>query len=140
MSIERVLVVDDSPTDLHLITGYLRKHGYQALAVTNGADAISTAKSERPDLILMDIVMPEMNGFEVCKNLRYAGVNTPIIMLTAKGQEIDRVLGPEMGADDYVTKPFSPRELQARVKAIMGRTDSKKYSDETPKFIFNTWK
>jgi twitching motility two-component system response regulator PilH len=120
MSIERVLVVDDSPTDLHLITGYLRKHGYQALAATNGADAISTAKSERPDLILMDIVMPEMNGFEATRTLSRDPdtAQIPVVMVSSKSQETDKIWSMRQGAADYLVKPVTENMLIKKIKML----------------------
>ena len=96
---------------------------YNVEVASDGIDGLAKAADPEIDLIILDIMLPGMNGFKICKTLRNKGVKTPIIMLTAKGQEIDRVLGLESGADDYVTKPFSPRELQARVKAVLRRME-----------------
>jgi len=98
-----------------------RLEGYEVEVASEGLDGLVKATDPEVDLVILDIMLPGMNGFDICKKLRSQGIQTPIIMLTAKGQEIDRVLGLEFGADDYVTKPFSPRELQARVKAILRR-------------------
>lgn len=95
--------------------------GYEVAAAKDGLQGLSMAKENGYDMIILDIMLPKMDGFEVCRQLREAGVGTPILMLTAKSQEIDKVLGLELGADDYVTKPFSPRELLARIKAILRR-------------------
>jgi DNA-binding response OmpR family regulator len=99
----------------------LRIEGYQVSSATDGLKGFSMAKDQPFDLIILDIMLPKMNGFEVCKQLRQAGITTPVLILTAKSQEVDKVLGLEIGADDYVTKPFSPRELIARVNAIIRR-------------------
>jgi DNA-binding response OmpR family regulator len=103
------------------LTDDLALEGYEVTSAKDGLGGLSMAKENRHDLIILDIMLPKMDGFEVCKQLRQAGVTTPVIMLTAKSQEMDKVLGLELGADDYVTKPFSPRELLARVKAILRR-------------------
>ena len=103
---------------------------------SDGLDGLAKATDSEVDLIILDIMLPGMNGFEICKKLRSQGIQTPIIMLTAKGQEIDRVLGLEFGADDYVTKPFSPRELQARVKAVLRRIEKEPYDPEENLFRF----
>jgi len=100
----------------------LRIEGYQVSSATDGLTGFSMAKEHGFDLIILDIMLPKMNGFEVCKRLRQSGITTPVLILTAKSQEVDKVLGLEIGADDYVTKPFSPRELIARVNAIIRRT------------------
>jgi len=100
----------------------LRIEGYLVSSATDGLKGFTMAKEQCYDLIILDIMLPKMNGFEVCKQLRHTGITTPILMLTAKSQEVDKVLGLEIGADDYVTKPFSPRELIARVNAIIRRT------------------
>jgi two-component system alkaline phosphatase synthesis response regulator PhoP len=117
----RVLVVDDEESIVKLVQYNLMQAGYEVLTSDNGMRAIQTVHSEKPDLIILDLMLPEMDGMDVCKRLRQEGVTTPIIMLTAKDDEIDRIIGLEMGADDYVTKPFSPRELIARVKAVLRR-------------------
>lgn len=99
----------------------LRIDGYQVSSAKDGLKGFSMAKEQAHDLIILDIMLPEMNGFEVCRQLRQTGITTPILILTAKSQEVDKVLGLELGADDYVTKPFSPRELRARVNALFRR-------------------
>jgi DNA-binding response OmpR family regulator len=100
-----------------------RMEGYRVSSAKDGLNGFSMAKEQEYDLIILDIMLPEMNGFEVCKQLRQTGITTPIIILTAKSQEVDKVLGLELGADDYVTKPFSPRELRARVQALFRRVN-----------------
>jgi len=99
----------------------LRIEGYQVSSAKDGLKGFTMAKEQGYDLIILDIMLPEMNGFEVCKQLRQTGITTPILILTAKSQEVDKILGLELGADDYVTKPFSPRELLARVNALFRR-------------------
>jgi DNA-binding response OmpR family regulator len=99
----------------------LRIEGYQVSSAKDGLKGLTMAKEQEYDLIILDIMLPEMNGFEVCKQLRQTGITTPILILTAKSQEVDKILGLELGADDYVTKPFSPRELLARVNALFRR-------------------
>jgi two-component system alkaline phosphatase synthesis response regulator PhoP len=99
--------------------------GYTAYSAEDGEQGLEIAKQQRPDLIILDIMLPVMDGYEVCKRLRMEGETTPIIMLTVKDKEIDKVLGLELGADDYVTKPFSLRELMARVKAVLRRTEER---------------
>ena len=117
---EKILVVEDEEAILMALEDDLGLEGYEVVSARDGLEGLSMAKAGC-DLIILDIMLPRMDGFEVCKQLRQAGVGTPILMLTAKSQEIDKVLGLELGADDYVTKPFSPRELVARVKAILRR-------------------
>jgi len=99
--------------------------GYEVTCAGDGLQGLEMARDSGYDLIILDIMLPKMDGFEVCRHIRQAGCSTPVLMLTAKSQEIDKVLGLEIGADDYVTKPFSPRELLARVKAILRRAGSK---------------
>jgi two-component system phosphate regulon response regulator PhoB len=119
----RILVVDDEPEAVELVEFNLKQAGYAVTTAADGAEALKKARSQTPDLIVLDVMLPEMNGFEICKTLRLepATVKVPIIMLTAKAAEIDRVLGLELGADDYLTKPFSPRELLLRIKKILSR-------------------
>ena len=116
-----ILVVDDEPSVVNLIAYNLRKAHYQVLTATNGRDALNQARQTQPDLILLDLMIPEMDGLEVCRELRKTS-EVPIIMVTARGEETDRVIGLELGADDYICKPFSVRELLARVKAVLRRT------------------
>src|SRR5574341_708573 len=108
--------------------------GYEVLTANDGQAGLERARSERPDLVILDIMLPKLSGLEVCKTLRGEGYESPIIMLTARGQEIDKVVGLELGADDYVTKPFSIRELLARVRAILRRTEGKKKRLERYRF------
>lgn len=135
---EKVLVVDDEESILTLIKFNLEKAGLNVITAEDGNKALEKAKEEKPDLIILDIMLPGMDGIEVCKRLRKEDYNIPVLMLTAKDEEIDKILGLEIGADDYMTKPFSIRELMARVKAILRRSlqyvESKAGED---KFILN---
>ena len=117
----RILIVEDEERILMALEDDLGFQGYEVAGATDGAEGLALATEGGYDLIILDIMLPTMDGFEICKRLRQAGDATPILMLTAKSQEIDKVLGLELGADDYVTKPFSPRELAARVKALLRR-------------------
>src|SRR3954454_6904201 len=120
---ERVLIVDDDP-DIQRLVGYnLAQAGFQVLSASSGRTALESVQNQLPDLIILDIMMPDVDGMEVCKTLRQRenSRRIPIIMLTARSEEIDRVVGFELGADDYVMKPFSPRELVLRVKSIFRR-------------------
>lgn len=119
----KVLVVDDEPDAVELVSFNLKAAGYEVVTADDGNEAIKRARQHTPDLVLLDVMLPEVDGLEVCKLLRRDPVTSgvPIIMLTAKAAEIDRVLGLELGADDYMTKPFSPRELVLRVKNLLKR-------------------
>lgn len=131
MSKEKVLIVDDEEHIVELLKFNLEACGYETVTAFNGLEAVRCAENERPNLILLDLMLPEIDGLEVCKRIRGNKElkNTSIIMLTAKGEELDKILGLELGADDYITKPFSVRELIARVKAVLRRTNSE--SDES---------
>jgi len=118
----RILVVEDEPVLAEALEYSLTRQGYQAFTAGDGLVGLETARRERPDLIVLDIMLPKMDGLEVCQAVRRE-MNTPILMLTARADEVDRVVGLEMGADDYLTKPFSMRELLARVKALLRRVD-----------------
>ena len=120
MARSKILLVDDEPKVCELIKAYLVKDGYDVIIAADGQTAIDLAQRYKPDLILLDLNLPELDGLEVCRTIRKQS-NVPIIMLTARDEEIDKVVGLEMGADDYVTKPFSPRELAARVNAVLRR-------------------
>jgi two-component system alkaline phosphatase synthesis response regulator PhoP len=120
MSTPKILVVDDEPSISNLVVSYLRKEGYEVFSATDGPGGLKAARATRPDLIVLDIMLPGMDGLEVLTQLRRES-NVYVILLTAKTEELDRVLGLSVGADDYVTKPFSPRELTARVKAALRR-------------------
>jgi DNA-binding response OmpR family regulator len=116
----RVLIIEDDPTVAEVVARYLKREGYSVEVVSDGAAGLSRALAEIPDLIVLDLMLPSIGGLEICRRLR-AVAPIPIIMLTARGEEADRITGLELGADDYVAKPFSPRELTARVKAVLRR-------------------
>ncbi len=122
---KKVLIVEDERDILQLVKLYLEKEGFRTLTASNGIEALRQIRSEHPDLVILDLMLPEIDGLEVCKKVRLAPQTAmlPIIMLTAKTEESDTVVGLELGADDYVTKPFSPRGLVARVKALLRRLD-----------------
>lgn len=117
-----ILVIEDEKAIVDILTFNLEREGYHVLTAFDGEEGVAVAKRENPDLILLDLMLPKMDGFEVCKYIR-RNMNTPIIMLTAREEEVDKVLGLELGADDYMTKPFSMRELLARVKANIRRRE-----------------
>lgn len=118
-----VLLVDDEPTLVATLKYNLEREGYRVVVAADGEKALSTARAEKPDLIILDLMLPVMDGLEVCRILRRE-TSQPILMLTARGEEVDKVVGLELGADDYVTKPFGMRELLARVRALLRRTTS----------------
>ena len=122
---KKILVVEDEPGIRLSLSDELESAGYQVFTAGDGERALAIAGQERPDLIILDIMLPVLDGTEVCKRLRMRGDRTPIIMLTVKDKEIDKVLGLELGADDYMTKPFSLRELTARVRAVFRRTEER---------------
>ncbi len=123
--LKKILIIEDDPGILLSLKDEFESEGYTVYSAEDGEKGLGIAKQQRPDLIILDIMLPVLDGYEVCKRLRMEGDTTPIIMLTVKDKEIDRVLGLELGADDYVTKPFSLRELMARVKAVLRRTEEK---------------
>lgn len=120
---QRILVVDDDPTISDVVTRYLQSDGYDVQVAFDGEEALEHARAFYPDLVVLDLMLPKLDGLEVCRLLRSQG-SVPIIMLTAKGDEMDRLVGLNLGADDYIAKPFSPRELVARVKAVLRRSGS----------------
>ncbi len=122
---ETILLVDDEPSIISLAKMYLERDGFHAESVGDGLKALEAAQRLRPGLVVLDVMLPGLDGFEVCRRLRGAGNEVPIIMLTARDDDIDKILGLELGADDYLTKPFNPRELVARVKAILRRMEKK---------------
>ena len=126
---KHVLLVDDEEHILRLLDYHLAKEGYQTELVGDGRSALKLAETEHFDFILLDIMLPQLDGIEVCKRIRAKGITTPIMMVSAKGDEFDKVLALELGADDYLTKPFGPRELIARVKAILRRTEKDQTDD-----------
>jgi two-component system alkaline phosphatase synthesis response regulator PhoP len=130
----RILVVDDEPAVTDLLAYNLRKANYDVLTAADGQTALRLARESRPNLILLDLMIPEVDGLEVCRELRKSS-GVPIIMITARGEEIDRVVGLEIGADDYVTKPFSVRELMARVKAVLRRAQNDQAEEEASTIV-----
>jgi DNA-binding response OmpR family regulator len=129
---KKILIVEDEHDILQLVKLYLEKEGFRTVAAKTGTEGLLYAKQEKPDLVVLDLMLPEIDGLEVCKRLRSAPETAmlPIIMLTAKAEESDTIVGLELGADDYVTKPFSPKTLVARIKALLRRLDRK--PDESP--------
>ena len=117
-----VLVVDDEPTIREIVVGYLKRSGYQTLEAADGNRARELLESDSPDLVVLDLMLPGTDGLELCRWIRSRS-RLPVIMLTARGEESDRIVGLELGADDYVTKPFSPRELAARVRSVLRRAE-----------------
>lgn len=131
---QKILVVEDEPGIVLGLRDNLEYEGFEVRAAADGEEALRCALDERPDLILLDLMLPKLSGLDVCRQLRRQGVETPVIMLTARGQEIDKVLGLEIGADDYVTKPFSIRELLARVRAQLRRAEKRVTTEDTCRF------
>ena len=125
----RILVVDDEPNIREVVELYLRREGFEVEVAADGAAALAAVEEKLPDLIVLDLMLPVMGGIQVTRALRQGDYDIPIIMLTAKGDEADRISGLELGADDYITKPFSPKEVVARVKAVLRRTSTKSMSD-----------
>lgn len=129
MADELILLVDDEPNIIQLARMYLEREGYRIISASDGKAALEAIRSKKPNLVVLDVMLPEMDGLEVCKRLRREKNNIPVIMLTARDDDIDKILGLELGADDYMTKPFNPRELTARVKVILRR--SERFGKET---------
>jgi two-component system alkaline phosphatase synthesis response regulator PhoP len=125
MASELILVVDDEPSIVQLSRMYLEREGFHVQEAGDGESALEAVTRYRPALIVLDVMLPKLDGFEVCRKLRAAENRIPILMLTARDEDIDKILGLELGADDYLTKPFNPRELVARIKAILRRSDTK---------------
>jgi two-component system, OmpR family, alkaline phosphatase synthesis response regulator PhoP len=121
MSAETILLVDDEQNIIDLAAMYLEQEGFRIVSARDGAAALDKVKSERPSLMVLDLMLPKIDGWQVCRRVRTES-DLPIIMLTARDDDIDKIVGLELGADDYLTKPFNPRELVARVKAILRRT------------------
>jgi DNA-binding response OmpR family regulator len=132
MTSELILLVDDEPSIIQLARMYFERDGFRVHEAMDGEAALEAVAKHHPALIVLDVMLPKLAGFEVCRKLRAGGDLTPIIMLTARDEDIDKILGLELGADDYLTKPFNPRELIARTKAILRRSDNKKQADSTP--------
>lgn len=131
----KVLIVDDEPAMRQGLADNLEFEGYETAMAANGKEGLEMILATSYDLVVLDVMMPEMSGFDVCKELRKRNISVPIILLTAKGEEIDKVLGLELGADDYITKPFSLRELIARIKAILRRSTNKPAGETAEKFV-----
>jgi two-component system alkaline phosphatase synthesis response regulator PhoP len=123
MSKEKILLIDDEMNILDLARMYLEREGFLVSWATDGLDALDMIKQSHPDLVVLDLMLPGMDGLEICRKLRSEGDQVPIIVLTARDEDVDKILGLELGADDYMTKPFNPRELTARVKAILKRVE-----------------
>jgi DNA-binding response OmpR family regulator len=127
---QTVLVVEDEVSIASFVSLYLKNAGYSVRTVGSGAEALAHAEAERPDLIVLDLMLPDVDGIEVCRRLR-KGSDVPILMLTARDEDVDKIIGLEVGADDYLTKPFNPRELVARVKSILRRSVPERRAIET---------
>ncbi|HEY3312161.1 MAG TPA: response regulator transcription factor [Anaerolineales bacterium] len=125
---KKVLVIDDEPKIVEICRDYLKASGFEVVSASDGPQGLSAARREKPDLIVLDLMLPGMDGLDVCRSLRRES-STPIIMLTARVEESDKLVGLELGADDYITKPFSPRELVARVRVVLRRTGAEVVSE-----------
>jgi DNA-binding response OmpR family regulator len=132
MAMKTILVVDDEPKIVQVVRDYLERAGYGVHAARDGKSALAAARSEKPDMIILDLGLPELNGLDVTRELRKFSA-APVIMLTARSEETDKLIGLELGADDYVTKPFSPKELVARVRAVFRRIEN--YGETPPEII-----
>ena len=132
MSAQTILLVDDEPSILQLSRMYLEREGFEIQSAEDGLQALQAVERLKPALLVLDVMLPGLDGFEVCRRLRAANNPLPIIMLTARDEDIDKILGLELGADDYLTKPFNPRELVARVKAILRRAEKNGTPDSAP--------
>ena len=130
----RILIVEDEPAMVQGLRDNFEYEGYEVISAADGVDGLNRAIADQPDLVVLDVMMPKMSGLDVCKQLKARKPSMPIIMLTARGQEIDKVVGLELGADDYVTKPFSIRELMARVKAVLRRASPQAAPAEVYRF------
>ncbi|MFJ7974637.1 winged helix-turn-helix domain-containing protein [Peribacillus sp. JNUCC 23] len=127
----KILVVDDEKSIVTLLQYNLEQSGYSVITALDGEEGLNRAIAEKPQLIILDLMLPKLDGIEVCKQLRQQKIMVPILMLTAKDDEFDKVLGLELGADDYMTKPFSPREVVARIKAILRRSQISQEAGES---------
>jgi two-component system OmpR family response regulator len=130
----RLLVVEDDPNIVELLSASLRFAGFEVSAATNGADAVASAREARPDLVVLDVMLPDLDGFEVIRRMREGGVRTPVVFLTARDATDDKIRGLTLGGDDYVTKPFSLEELTARIRAVLRRTQLDKPQSATLTF------
>lgn len=132
---KKILIIEDEPNIIELVGYNLKNYGYDYVSAEDGLMGVTLAHKEKPDLILLDLMLPGKNGHEICRELREEGNKTPIIMLTAKNDEVDKILGLEFGADDYITKPFSVRELMARIKAVLRRYEESTGSNSLGDYI-----
>ncbi len=132
----KILIVDDDVNICELLRLYLEKEGYETIVANDGETAVKLAKDKNPDLILLDIMLPTLDGWQVCREIRKT-METPIIMLTAKGETFDKILGLELGADDYVTKPFETKEVVARIKAVLRRSADKEKKNDIEEVSFD---
>lgn len=139
MSATKILIVDDDTNICELLRLYLEKDGFETVLASDGEQAIYVFQKAKPDLILLDIMLPKLDGWQVCREIRKIS-DTPIIMLTAKGETFDKILGLELGADDYVSKPFDAKEVIARIKAVLRRSNDKDKSDAVKKVVFDKLK
>ncbi len=135
MTTETILVVDDEQNIVDLATMYLEQAGFRVIAAHDGLAALEQVKAERPALVVLDLMLPKLDGWEVCRKLRSESDALAIVMLTARDDDVDKIVGLELGADDYMTKPFNPRELVARVKAILRRAEPKREQVAAPLHI-----
>lgn len=133
----KILVVDDEPKIRRIVEQSLRKDAYRVVHACDGLEALQKLETEHPDLLVLDLMMPEMDGFEVCKAMRNRGDNTPVIILTAKDELEDKAFGFNLGVDDYVTKPFSPSELALRVKAVLRRVSGEELAPRLKEGTFD---
>jgi DNA-binding response OmpR family regulator len=132
---ELILLVDDEPSILKLARLYLEREGFSVQEAKDGEAALRAVDSLQPALVVLDLMLPKVDGLEVCRRLRLAQKDVAILMLTARDEDIDKIVGLELGADDYLTKPFNPRELVARAKAVLRRTNAQPHPDEKPILI-----
>ncbi len=130
MTAETILIVDDEANIIQLVKMYFEREGFKILSAGDGISALKVLKENQPALMVLDVMLPGMDGFEICKKVRGENNSLPILMLTARDEDIDKILGLELGADDYLTKPFNPRELVARVKAILRRASPAENSSQ----------
>ena len=128
----KVLIVDDETNIVQLAKLYLERDNFLVTAVGDGLEALEAIQRQHPDLVVLDLMLPGLDGFEICRRLRAEGNQVPIIMVTARDEDIDKILGLELGADDYLTKPFNPRELVARVRAVLRRRASQPAASQSP--------
>jgi len=136
--LQKILVAEDETSILIGLVDLLQAEGFEVFSCREGTEALRIYEKERPDLILLDIMMPEKSGYDVCRQIRKTDTLTPILMLTAKGQEIDKVVGLELGADDYIVKPFGIKELLARIKAALRRAHARPQARDMSLIVFDT--